>query len=478
MAVRRPPARPEPRHRRRHQLRAGAARSAGRRCWRRSATSATSSTAASRAATSRATTAGRSDGVHAVQLEMCWRCYMAEAPPYAVDAARGAAASQPVLRDAAAGDARLRADGRCAEPAAPLGAARLDRPAAGASTVVLLRSTATAAGPRSRPASRRRRRQAHACSTGRCCPAWSTRTAMPSSAPSPAWPSAATAAQRRLLVVARPHVPRRAAHHARRSCAAIAAQLYVELLRGGYTQVCEFHYLQHDVDGRPYADPLAMAWALADAAAEAGIGLTLLPVLYERAGFAHAGLRDDQRRFATSAADVLARAAAIAAAGRPLRQRRRGDPFAARRAPRVDRRAAPAARDGFAGPIHIHVAEQTARGRRLRRRHRLRGRSSGWRAGACSTRAGSSCTPPTPTPAEIDAVGAERRRRRAVPEHRSQPRRRPLRPAAAGSPPACRWRSAPTATSRAAGPKSCAGSSTASAWRGASATSPPRRRRA
>ena len=33
---------------------------------------------------------------------------------------------------------------------------------------------------------------------------------------------------------------------------AIAAQLYVELLQGGYTQVCEFHYLQHDRDGRPY----------------------------------------------------------------------------------------------------------------------------------------------------------------------------------------------------------------------------------
>ena len=35
---------------------------------------------------------------------------------------------------------------------------------------------------------------------------------------------------------------------------AIAAQLYVELLQGGYTQVCEFHYLQHDRDGQPYAE--------------------------------------------------------------------------------------------------------------------------------------------------------------------------------------------------------------------------------
>jgi N-formylglutamate deformylase len=41
---------------------------------------------------------GRPDaGVHAVQLEMTWRCYMPELPPYAVEAAR-AATLQPVLR--------------------------------------------------------------------------------------------------------------------------------------------------------------------------------------------------------------------------------------------------------------------------------------------------------------------------------------------------------------------------------------------
>jgi len=81
---------------------------------------------------------------------------------------------------------------------------------------------------------------------------------------------------------------------------AIAAQLYIELLQGGYTQVCEFHYLQHAPDGQPYADPLAFSWALADAARDVGIGLTLLPVLYERAGFQQPALRPDQRRFATT----------------------------------------------------------------------------------------------------------------------------------------------------------------------------------
>src|SRR5687767_10719051 len=52
---------------------------------------------------------------------------------------------------------------------------------------------------------------------------------------------------------------------------AVAARLYRELLRGGYTQVCEFHYLQHDTDGRPYTDPALLSWALADAAADTGI---------------------------------------------------------------------------------------------------------------------------------------------------------------------------------------------------------------
>lgn len=138
---------------------------------------------------------------------------------------------------------------------------------------------------------------------------------------------------------------------------AIAAHLYVELLRGGYTQVCDFHYLQHRPDGRPYDDPAALSWALADAAGEAGIGLTVLPVLYERAGFAQATLRDDQRRFATTADGVWALQQRIAAARRPL--------VNAGLAVHSLRAAAPASierlrtlAEGFDGAIHIHVAEQ------------------------------------------------------------------------------------------------------------------------
>lgn len=79
---------------------------------------------------------------------------------------------------------------------------------------------------------------------------------------------------------------------------AVAAQMYLEMLLRGYTQVCKFYYLHHSESGAPYAAPSSMAWALAEAAADAGLGITLLPVLYERASFALATLRDDQRRFA------------------------------------------------------------------------------------------------------------------------------------------------------------------------------------
>ena len=78
---------------------------------------------------------------------------------------------------------------------------------------------------------------------------------------------------------------------------AIAAQLYVEMLKAGYTQVCEFHYLHHQPDGTPYDQPAAMSLALIEAAREAGIGLTLLPVLYMSGGFDGRALIARQRRF-------------------------------------------------------------------------------------------------------------------------------------------------------------------------------------
>lgn len=78
---------------------------------------------------------------------------------------------------------------------------------------------------------------------------------------------------------------------------AVAAQLYAEMLEAGYTRVCEFHYLHHAPDGRPYDDAAAMSRALLDAAREAGIRITLLPVLYMAGGFDGRPLSERQRRF-------------------------------------------------------------------------------------------------------------------------------------------------------------------------------------
>ncbi len=78
---------------------------------------------------------------------------------------------------------------------------------------------------------------------------------------------------------------------------AVAAQLYAEMLEAGYTTVCEFHYLHHASDGRPYADAAAMSRALIAAARETGIRLTLLPVLYMTGGFDGRPLNERQRRF-------------------------------------------------------------------------------------------------------------------------------------------------------------------------------------
>ena len=77
----------------------------------------------------------------------------------------------------------------------------------------------------------------------------------------------------------------------------VATQLYVEMLEAGYTSVCEFHYVHHTPDGKPYADPAAMSQALIAAARDTGIRLTLLPVLYMTGGFDGRPLSERQRRF-------------------------------------------------------------------------------------------------------------------------------------------------------------------------------------
>jgi formimidoylglutamate deiminase len=84
----------------------------------------------------------------------------------------------------------------------------------------------------------------------------------------------------------------------------IAKQLYIEMLKMGYTRVAEFHYLHHDIDGSIYSENSAelatMAKAIFEASKESGIGLTLLPVLYQHSGFGEQLPSDGQKRFINS----------------------------------------------------------------------------------------------------------------------------------------------------------------------------------
>ncbi len=143
---------------------------------------------------------------------------------------------------------------------------------------------------------------------------------------------------------------------------AIAAQLYCEMLKAGYTAVAEFHYLHHAPDGRPYDDLAEMAERVTGAAGRTGIALTLLPVLYNAGGFGGTPVGGAQRRFANDAERLLRIV-------ETMRRRHGAEPdFRVGLAPHSLRAAGPESlADAIAGlesidadaPIHIHIAEQT-----------------------------------------------------------------------------------------------------------------------
>ncbi|MDI2028793.1 formimidoylglutamate deiminase [Saccharopolyspora sp. TS4A08] len=76
----------------------------------------------------------------------------------------------------------------------------------------------------------------------------------------------------------------------------LARGVYAEMVQAGITGVGEFHYLHHAPGGSRYRDPNAMSHALAHAARDAGIRLTLLDTCYLTGGFGRE-LDPVQRRF-------------------------------------------------------------------------------------------------------------------------------------------------------------------------------------
>lgn len=150
------------------------------------------------------------------------------------------------------------------------------------------------------------------------------------------------------------------------SLADIAHWLYIEMLKAGYTSVCEFHYVHHAPDGSPYANRAELAERVVDAAERAGIGITMLPVLYEYSGFNKGAPRDDQRRFLNTPDTLLALIETLAAARPENGARRYGVAPHSLRA--VAGESLAALLEGLKGlegrfghaPVHIHVAEQVA----------------------------------------------------------------------------------------------------------------------
>lgn len=137
---------------------------------------------------------------------------------------------------------------------------------------------------------------------------------------------------------------------------AIATQLYVEMLEAGYTSVCEFHYLHHQPNGKAYADNSAMSQAIIQAARQAGIRLTLLPVLYMTGGFDGRALSVQQKRFGHSVERFLNLIETLKK--QESKTLKIGIALHSLRA--VPEQAISEVLAGVSGrcPIHIHIAEQ------------------------------------------------------------------------------------------------------------------------
>jgi formimidoylglutamate deiminase len=142
---------------------------------------------------------------------------------------------------------------------------------------------------------------------------------------------------------------------------AIAARLYTELLRHGFTSVAEFHYLRNDPNGRHYDDPVEMGRRILSAGETAGVGLTMLPTLYQASDFGGQPPLDGQKRFTASVEELIGDVAVLGA-GAAAGTVRVGLALHSLRAvtPQDLSIAVEAARGMDPEiPIHIHVAEQT-----------------------------------------------------------------------------------------------------------------------
>ncbi|KYK11713.1 formimidoylglutamate deiminase [Streptomyces rochei] len=137
----------------------------------------------------------------------------------------------------------------------------------------------------------------------------------------------------------------------------LARAVYAEMALAGITTVGEFHYVHHAPGGAAYADPNAMGEALIQAAADAGVRITLLDTCYLSSGF---GQPPDthQLRFSDGTADAWAQRCSL------LEERdhaRIGAAVHSVRAVPADQLATVARwAEERGAPLHVHLSEQTA----------------------------------------------------------------------------------------------------------------------
>ncbi|MBC7477017.1 MAG: amidohydrolase family protein, partial [Pseudorhodobacter sp.] len=139
---------------------------------------------------------------------------------------------------------------------------------------------------------------------------------------------------------------------------AIAAMVMVEMAEAGFAAVAEFHYLHHAPGGQRYDNPAELTARIAAAAAETGLGLTHLPVLYERGGCDNRPLTSGQLRFGNTPDQFLA----LHQAAESILKSLPPDTVLGL-APHSLRAVTPhglTLATTLGGPIHIHIAEQQA----------------------------------------------------------------------------------------------------------------------
>ncbi|WP_429911647.1 formimidoylglutamate deiminase [Glycocaulis sp.] len=140
---------------------------------------------------------------------------------------------------------------------------------------------------------------------------------------------------------------------------AIAAFVQMEMLEAGYATNVEFHYLHHGPDGAAYANLGEMSQRIAAAASQTGVGLTLLPVLYQQGGCDGRPLGAGQIRFGNDISRFERLVASASEALKPLpADTRLGISAHSLRAVSREGLAACIAMKPSA-PLHMHLAEQT-----------------------------------------------------------------------------------------------------------------------